>query len=124
MAARGPGARKAAAQALTDGKPGSRGTMRVYYGSTGAAANRFSERDIQLSVRQRLAHIVRHLLHGKDWRQLPRGQLDLRILRGRGLRAHGGVKGKGQIPTKPEFQIRWGGGLSAVVYSYLLRNSG
>ena len=81
MAARGPDARKAAAQALTGGKPGSRGKMRVYYGSAGTAANRFSERDIQLSVRQRLAHIVRHLLRGKDWRQLPRGQLDLRILR-------------------------------------------
>ena len=54
--------------------------MRNYYGSGGASGNRFSERDIQLSVRQRLAHTVQHLLRGRDWRRLPRGQADLGML--------------------------------------------
>jgi hypothetical protein len=80
-AAFGPDARQAAARALAVGKPSSRGRMRVYYGGAGASANRFSERVLQLDVRQRLVHTVRHLLRGRDWRSLPRGQLDLRILR-------------------------------------------
>jgi hypothetical protein len=80
MAARGGAEREAAARALAGGRPASRGAMRNYYGSGGASGNRFSEREIQLSVRQRLAHTVQHLLRGTDWRRLPRGQADLGIL--------------------------------------------
>ena len=80
MAARGGAEREAAARALAGGRPASRGAMRNYYGSGGASGNRFSERDIQLSVRQRVAHTVQHLLRGRDWRRLPRGQADLGIL--------------------------------------------
>ena len=90
MEARGEQARQAAARALAGGRPASRGAMRVYYGAAGAAANRFSERDIQLSVRQRLVHTVRHVLRGRDWRALPRGQADLRLLRSAPVQAAAG----------------------------------
>ena len=80
MRHRGTAARSAAATALRAGSVNGRGRMKVYYGSAGAARNRFSERERQLDVRQRLTHTVRALLRGKDWRTLPRGQADLAIL--------------------------------------------
>ena len=60
--------------------------MRVYYGQGGAGANRFSEKYRQLRVRQRLIHTIRALLAAYEpgWRNLPRGQKDLSILRPRG----------------------------------------
>ena len=82
MAARGPEARQAAAQALTGGQPGTRAGMTVYYGAGGATSSRFSEREIQLDVRQRLVHTIRALVTAAGgWRALPRGQADLAILR-------------------------------------------
>jgi hypothetical protein len=74
-------ARRAAAIAALPGRPSQRGAMRVYYGQAGALQNRSSERFIQLDVRQRLVHTVRHMLAGRDWRELPRGIADLDILR-------------------------------------------
>lgn len=74
-------ARRAAAIASLPGAPASRGAMRNYYGESGATATRFSERWTQLRVRQRLAHTVRALLEGRDWKQLERGHLDLSMLR-------------------------------------------
>ena len=83
MATRGTDARAAAARALVPGRPGARQAMRVYYGAGGASSNRFSERDVQLRVRQRLVHTVRHIIehHPGGWRALPRGQADLSLLR-------------------------------------------
>ena len=82
MAARGPEARQAAAQALTGGQPGTRAGMTVYYGAGGATSSRFSEREIQLDVRQRLVHTIRALVTAAGgWRALPRGQADHAILR-------------------------------------------
>lgn len=76
-------ARRAAAVAATSGRPASRGAMRVYYGAGGALANRVGHRFKLLRARQRLVHVVQAILRGKNWRALPRGQLDLELLRSR-----------------------------------------
>ena len=84
-------ARRAAAVASLPGKPSQRGRMRVYYGAPGAAAGgadrRYSERDMQLRVRQRLIHTVREVLRQRgwlgDWTAMPRGPLDLAAIRTR-----------------------------------------
>ena len=74
-------ARLAAAKASLRGRPAVRGEMRIYYGMAGTTANRFSERFIQLRVRQRLCHTIRERLRQEgDWRSLPRGQGDIGIL--------------------------------------------
>ena len=54
--------------------------MRIYYGTAGSTGTHFSERDVQLRVRQRLIHTVRWILKDRDWRSLPRGQADLGLL--------------------------------------------
>ena len=74
-------ARRAAAVAALPGRAATRGAIRVYYGQAGALGNRFGAKFKMLRVRQRLVHTVRAVLRGRDWRKLPRGQLDLRLLR-------------------------------------------
>ena len=54
--------------------------MRIYYGNGGALQNRVGQRFKLLRVRQRLVHVVRAVLRGRDWRALPRGQRDLALL--------------------------------------------
>lgn len=78
-------ARREAAIASLPGNRTQRGAMRIYYGAAGALANRTSERFIQLDVRQRLIHTVRHAMQGKDWQSMPRGIADLDVLRPRSL---------------------------------------
>ena len=72
MRARGADARAAAARALREGSANQRGRMGLYYGGAGATNNRFSEREVQLAVRQRLVHTLRARLGGRDWQALPR----------------------------------------------------
>ena len=74
-------ARRQAAIASLPGKAGTKTAMRNYYGDAGSAGTRFSERWTQLRTRQRLVHIVRALLVGRDWRDIGRGHVDMNILR-------------------------------------------
>ena len=76
-------ARRAAAVAALPGRRAQKGAMRVYYGQGGALGNRFGHRFKLLSARQRLVHTVRAVLVGRDWRRLPRGQADLKLLKSR-----------------------------------------
>jgi hypothetical protein len=82
-ASRGSSARMAAAQAAQAGRRGSAGAMRIYYGMSGALGNRVGERFKQLDVRQRLVRTIREILSHWEggWLSLPRGQLDLKLLR-------------------------------------------
>ena len=80
MAARGETAREAAACALRGGSRNQRGRMGVYYGAAGAGNNRFSEREVQLAVRQRLIHTLRARLEGRDWASLPKGPAHAALL--------------------------------------------
>ena len=77
-------ARRAAAIATLPGRAASRGAMRIYYGQGGALGNRVGQRFKLVRVRQRLVHVVRAALRGREWRSLPRGQKDLGILRSTG----------------------------------------
>ena len=78
-------ARRAAAIVLVRARARTAHKMRNYYGTGGALANRFSERIRQLAARQRLAHAIRHILEGRVWHELPRGQNDiLHLLSDRG----------------------------------------
>ena len=80
--------RRSAAIASMPGKAASKGAMRNYYGQPGDGSTRVSERFNQLRVRQRLTRIIRAILRarfptgttGVDWRRMPRGQADLRLL--------------------------------------------
>jgi hypothetical protein len=81
-AAAEPGdARRQAAIASLPGKAATKTAMRNYYGEAGSAGTRFSERWTQLRTRQRLVHIVRALLVGRDWCAIGRGHVDMNILR-------------------------------------------
>jgi hypothetical protein len=81
MEAEGRDARKAAARASLRGRPAVRGTMRIYYGMAGTSANRFSERFIQLRVRQRLAHVMKQrIIACGGAHTFARGQKDITIL--------------------------------------------
>jgi len=81
-AAAEPGdARRQAAIASLPGKAATKTAMRNYYGEAGSAGTRFSERWMQLRTRQRLVHIVRALLVGRDWCAIGRGHVDMNILR-------------------------------------------
>ena len=83
--AEGWDARRAAAIASLRGRPATRGRMANYYGMAGTAANRFSERAVQLRLRQRLAHTVKFLIdQAGGWMTLARGQADIATLTPRG----------------------------------------
>ena len=79
----GADARVAAARATAAAQKGARRKMRVYYGQSGALANRTGERAKQLDVRQRLIRTVREVLQMNcpDWRLLPSGLADTNMLR-------------------------------------------
>ena len=79
--AQGRPARQAAAQAMLRGRPAIRADMKIYYGLAGTSASRFSERFLQLRVRQRLAHVLRWLVAASGGPEmLPRGPADISIL--------------------------------------------
>ena len=74
--------RRAIAMATADSIDTARNTaMQEYYGQPGASGNRFSERDLQIRTRLRLAKIVGIAVqYSGGWRRLPRGQADLQII--------------------------------------------
>jgi len=77
-------ARVAAARAAMPGAPATRNEMQSYYGDAGAGNARLSERMMQLRVRQRLTHTIRHVIAAAGgWRAMHvshRGQADLHLL--------------------------------------------
>ena len=74
-------ARREAAIASLPGRRSQQGSMRVYYGQGGSTGTRFGQKFKLLSARQRLARIIRAVIGTRDWRHLPRGQADLKLLR-------------------------------------------
>ena len=81
MEAQGRPARQAAAQAMLRGRPAVRADMKIYYGLAGISGSRYSERFLQLRVRQRLAHVLRWLVSAAGGpERLPRGPADIGIL--------------------------------------------
>ena len=73
--------RRAAAVANLRGRPAVRGQMQNYYGMAGTVANRWSERFVQLRVRQRLAHTLREIVtRAGGMASMLRGPADIRLL--------------------------------------------
>ena len=73
--------RRAIAIATDDTDTVRNAAMQEYYGDPGSSANRWSERDLQVRTRLRLAKIVGlAVAHAGGWRRLPRGQADLQII--------------------------------------------